>query len=290
MLESPLRIVGRFPRPVRLLLVGTLVNKLGTFIIPYLTLVLLRDFHMREGEAARLLFAYGVGLGRLDPGGRRDHGPVRPAAHPARQPLRLGRPRGGHGPRPLGRPLRAAPRGLRLHRRPLPARGLRDHRRPPALVRARQRLRRPAHGGQPRLGLGHRDRRPPRRLGLAAALPRRRPHDARLRRPRLLHDPRDAARRSRRPRREPPTPLDASGDRRAGPVFGRGPTNPLRDGVFLATTFTGLPLHAHLLLATSRSSRSRSRSPPATRPSSSASSPRSTGCWSRSSRSRSRRA
>ena len=61
MLESPLRIVGRFPRPVRLLLVGTLVNKLGTFIVPYLTLVLLRDFHMREGEAARLLFAFGFG-------------------------------------------------------------------------------------------------------------------------------------------------------------------------------------------------------------------------------------
>jgi MFS family permease len=61
MLESPLRIVGRFPRPVRVLLYGTLVNKLGTFIIPYLTLVLLRDFHMREGEAARLLFAYGFG-------------------------------------------------------------------------------------------------------------------------------------------------------------------------------------------------------------------------------------
>jgi MFS family permease len=61
MLESPLRIVSRFPRPVRLLLVGTLVNKLGTFIVPYLTLVLLRDFHMREGEAARLLFAYGFG-------------------------------------------------------------------------------------------------------------------------------------------------------------------------------------------------------------------------------------
>jgi MFS family permease len=61
MLENPLRIVGRFPRPVRLLLAGTLVNKLGTFIVPYLTLVLLRDFHMREGEAARLLFAYGAG-------------------------------------------------------------------------------------------------------------------------------------------------------------------------------------------------------------------------------------
>jgi MFS family permease len=58
---NPLRIVGRFPRPVRLLLVGTLVNKLGTFVLPYLALVLLRDFHMREGEAARLLFAYGAG-------------------------------------------------------------------------------------------------------------------------------------------------------------------------------------------------------------------------------------
>jgi MFS family permease len=41
--------------------VGTLVNKLGTFIIPYLTLVLLREFHMRESEAARLLFAFGFG-------------------------------------------------------------------------------------------------------------------------------------------------------------------------------------------------------------------------------------
>ncbi len=61
MLESPLRIVGRFPRPVRLLIVGTLVNKLGSFIVPYLTLVLLRDFHLREAEAARLLFAYGFG-------------------------------------------------------------------------------------------------------------------------------------------------------------------------------------------------------------------------------------
>jgi MFS family permease len=58
---NPLRVVGRFPRPVRLLLVGTLVNKLGTFILPYLALVLLRDFHLGETQAARLLFAYGAG-------------------------------------------------------------------------------------------------------------------------------------------------------------------------------------------------------------------------------------
>ena len=40
---------------------GTLVNKLGTFIVPYLTLVLLRDFQMSEAEVALLVFAYGAG-------------------------------------------------------------------------------------------------------------------------------------------------------------------------------------------------------------------------------------
>jgi MFS family permease len=58
---NPLRVIGRFPRPVRLLILGTLVNKLGTFILPYLALVLLRDFHLSEGNAAKLLFAYGAG-------------------------------------------------------------------------------------------------------------------------------------------------------------------------------------------------------------------------------------
>ena len=61
MSANPLRIVARFPRPVRLLLAGTLVNKLGTFVVPYLTLVLLRDFHMGEREAGYLIFAYGAG-------------------------------------------------------------------------------------------------------------------------------------------------------------------------------------------------------------------------------------
>jgi MFS family permease len=61
MSANPLRIVARFPRPVRLLLAGTLVNKLGTFVVPYLTLVLLRDLHMAEREAGYLIFAYGAG-------------------------------------------------------------------------------------------------------------------------------------------------------------------------------------------------------------------------------------
>jgi MFS family permease len=61
MLESPVRIIGRFPRIVRVLLAGTLVNKIGTFIVPYLALVLLRDFRLGEIQTARLLFSYGVG-------------------------------------------------------------------------------------------------------------------------------------------------------------------------------------------------------------------------------------
>jgi MFS family permease len=60
-LESPLRIVARFPRPVRLLVAGTLVNRVGALIVPYLTLVLLRDFHLEESAAARLLLAFGAG-------------------------------------------------------------------------------------------------------------------------------------------------------------------------------------------------------------------------------------
>jgi MFS family permease len=60
-IESPLKILARLPSPVRLLVTGSLVNKVGTFIVPYLTLVLLRDFHLAEGEVATLLAAYGIG-------------------------------------------------------------------------------------------------------------------------------------------------------------------------------------------------------------------------------------
>lgn len=59
--ENPLRLLARLPAPVRLLVTGTLINKVGTFIVPFLTIVLLREFRLSETEAAKLLFAYGAG-------------------------------------------------------------------------------------------------------------------------------------------------------------------------------------------------------------------------------------
>jgi MFS family permease len=61
MLESPVALIRRLPGPVRLLVLGTLVNKLGSFIVPYLSLVLNREFHMSAAAAGGLVTAYGVG-------------------------------------------------------------------------------------------------------------------------------------------------------------------------------------------------------------------------------------
>ena len=61
MVPHPLRVLRTLPAPVRLLVAGSFVNKLGTFIIPYLTLVLRKDFHLPDEAAARLLLAYGGG-------------------------------------------------------------------------------------------------------------------------------------------------------------------------------------------------------------------------------------
>jgi hypothetical protein len=47
MMPHPLRVLRTLPAPVRLLVAGSFVNKLGTFIIPYLTLVLRKDFQLR---------------------------------------------------------------------------------------------------------------------------------------------------------------------------------------------------------------------------------------------------
>jgi MFS family permease len=60
-IASPLVVVRRLPSTVRLLVAGTLVNKLGTFIVPYLTLVLEREFHLSRGQVGALLFAFGLG-------------------------------------------------------------------------------------------------------------------------------------------------------------------------------------------------------------------------------------
>jgi MFS family permease len=60
-IASPLAVLRRLPPTVRLLVTGTLVNKIGTFIVPYLTLVLEREFHLSRGQVGALLFAYGVG-------------------------------------------------------------------------------------------------------------------------------------------------------------------------------------------------------------------------------------
>jgi MFS family permease len=60
-LTNPVRLLAALPGPVRLLVIGTLVNKLGTFIMPYLTLVLRREFHLEPGQVGLLLAAQGVG-------------------------------------------------------------------------------------------------------------------------------------------------------------------------------------------------------------------------------------
>ncbi len=61
MFESPLVLLRRLPGTVQLLVAGTFVNKAGSFILPFLTLVLAHDFHMSSGETAGLVMAYGVG-------------------------------------------------------------------------------------------------------------------------------------------------------------------------------------------------------------------------------------
>ena len=61
MLRSPLALVRRLPPPVPVLIAGTFVNKAGSFILPYLTLVLAREFRLEETQAAGLVMVYGVG-------------------------------------------------------------------------------------------------------------------------------------------------------------------------------------------------------------------------------------
>jgi MFS family permease len=61
MIENPLTLLRRLPPVVQLLVAGTFVNKLGSFIIPYLTLVLRREFDQTPSQVGALLAAYGAG-------------------------------------------------------------------------------------------------------------------------------------------------------------------------------------------------------------------------------------
>lgn len=61
MIPGPIALLRSLPATVRLLIAGTLLNKLGTFIVPYLAIVLRRDFHLGAGEIGALITAYGVG-------------------------------------------------------------------------------------------------------------------------------------------------------------------------------------------------------------------------------------
>lgn len=60
-MESPVKLVRRLPPTVQVLILGTLVNKLGSFIFPFLSLVLSREFALPAGQVAGLMMAYGVG-------------------------------------------------------------------------------------------------------------------------------------------------------------------------------------------------------------------------------------
>lgn len=61
MFLNPIPIVARLPLVVRVLIAGTFVNKLGSFIVPFLTIVLRREFQLTERQVGWLLLAYGTG-------------------------------------------------------------------------------------------------------------------------------------------------------------------------------------------------------------------------------------
>jgi MFS family permease len=59
--RGPLGLLRTLPAPVRLLVAGTFVNRMGTLIVPYLSLVLVRDFGLPPVKAGLLMTAYGAG-------------------------------------------------------------------------------------------------------------------------------------------------------------------------------------------------------------------------------------
>lgn len=61
MIAPTLRLLRGLPPQVQLLVGGSLVNRLGSFIVPYLSLVLVREFGLPAEQAALLVAAYGGG-------------------------------------------------------------------------------------------------------------------------------------------------------------------------------------------------------------------------------------
>jgi MFS family permease len=61
MLRNPVALLRGLPPTVRILVAGTFVNKLGTFVIPFLTIVLKREFHLSSTQVGALVMAYGAG-------------------------------------------------------------------------------------------------------------------------------------------------------------------------------------------------------------------------------------
>ena len=61
MTRSPIRLVRQLPLPVQLLVLGAFINRLGSFITPYLSLVLQREFRLPPAQAGLLVMSYGAG-------------------------------------------------------------------------------------------------------------------------------------------------------------------------------------------------------------------------------------
>lgn len=67
LLQSPavsttgLAVLRRLPSGVRLLVVGSFVNRAGTLVVPYLTVVLRREFLLPERDAGLVMMAFGSG-------------------------------------------------------------------------------------------------------------------------------------------------------------------------------------------------------------------------------------
>jgi MFS family permease len=59
--RGPLFLLRRLPRTVQILVAGTFINRLGSMIVPFLTLVLNREFGLTETETGLLVTAYGAG-------------------------------------------------------------------------------------------------------------------------------------------------------------------------------------------------------------------------------------